>query len=305
MLVFLLMLACANEHGLEVITEPPAEPEEVAPVPFQASIAESWTQEAEVPDLDVILLLDRSCSMTDDTDRVAAAIRFLLMDLDLRLGAGSQWSLVLATPSPERPGAMEHWDRTEGALDVGTLEEIDRGIAALPRFGEEAGLSAAWHMPGLVPVDIAPSDLFVIISDEDDQSYPPPGYGAPPHGFWYPDEFAGWVTSQPATDVLFVVPDSPGCAWQVGQRYIAAADAGAGSVVDFCTDWGTALADRSWVTALRDSWELAHDPIPGTLWVWVDGARTEAYTLEGRVLVFDESPPVGSLVEVVYRFWAV
>jgi len=314
MLLLLALLACSDVGftPIPASVETPEAPE--APTPHIEHASDFFEQEAEVLDLDVYALIDQSCSMDRaDDDNVASALRLLLLDLDLRMGAGGEWSLTLATTATVQPDPLRSWTRTAGNLDSATLDEIGNAVHSIGRASEEAGLAAAWGLTAYPVPDIAPADLYLIITDEDDQSYPPTsshtitgdvdgdGQWSYMERRWSVAEFDAWQASQPLTDVLLIVPTVDGCGWSV-PRFESVA---AATVIDFCGNWGTALSQRSFLTALGDSFTLSNDPIPGSVRVVVDGSMTAAWSISGRVVTLETPPPDGAMVEIAYRYWSL
>jgi len=263
---------------------------------------ESFQQVPEVDGIDIVWLVDRSCSMLTEDDVIAIAYGVDAMMEALPLDVG--WRLSITSTDSESTLNDDFFpllpgDDANDALDM--LDMVD------PRGGEE-GFSALQvymeDMPGRYSQDDwmrrDAALLVVMVSDEDEQS---PFLPVP--------EFANWFRSQRdlAHYVAVTVPDLSTCTqsqgYQTGDRYIEAAGLLQGTVVDYCgSGWDVAVADVA-TTALEpiERYELKKDPIESTLEIVVNHVQWGGlweYAPDTNEVLFIDVPPPGAFVAIGY-----
>jgi hypothetical protein len=316
--IFLLaLMSCEPEQDFTPIPDHPGEPEEdpgpVPPEVYLETALDTWEQEEGPTNLDIIALVDQSCSMSHADDAaVSQALKQIIEDVELSMSPTGKWTLTLGTTSPTQVGPLQQFTRPPSADLPQTLLDIGLAVENIPGGVAEHGLYAAWDFQNTgLGLDTTPNKLIITVSDEDDQSSPPlathnaegdvdlNGDGSPNIyvRFWDPVEFAAWAASEPATDVIYIAPGD-----YRGRRYQKAA-ALHGRFIDFNSDWSGALASLTWVTVLDDTLELSHDPVPGTLRVAFDGTYTSDWNLTGRTLFLPNPPPIGTAVTASYEYW--
>ncbi len=295
----------------------------------------------EPQDVDVLWVVDTSCSMLDEQEALATNGPnffefFVEADVPFHIGATSTNVDEDETNGLDGRLSGEPGFLTMDTPDLGTafLERTLLGIDDQHRF--EKGLHAAWKaLEVLGNTDNAgflrdDANLAVIVvSDEPDYSETDMGQ-AEDWTAWeafveWLDEFKG-SDSQQQTQLSAVVgigvegfDDPEGCNlnpdaehWGEGalrgDGYLEAARATGGSYQSICTEnWATVLSRMALTSAgLSDTFELDEQPVPSTLIVEVNGRRETRWTYKPDVngIYFTELsaiPLSGEQVTVKYR----
>ena len=287
-----LLLSCTENHlvvfeGVDVFTQNPSY------------------------DVDILLVVDDSCSMEPFQEQLATTFESFVRFLDQSQTA---WHIAVNTTDvAEHEGQIVDfiaWDDEDAAeafaaaVDVGTEGS-----------GFEMGLEAARRTlevdaTGFIRADATFSAIFV--SDEEDAS--PLGVSE----YIRTLEALKGARDRESVDVsALVTKDVEGCEgdWSsVGDRYLRAAEMTDGVSGDLCTeDFGPIVTDMG-LSASRqhDVFELSGLPAPDTLELSLDdevlpcGEGRWAYELRGEqsVVVFDRDqlPPPESLLVVRYQW---
>ncbi len=259
---------------------------------------------------DVLFTLDRSCSMSEDLENVAANFATFInalsgVDADFHVAAAVDDSGCIR-------GADPYIDNTfNGADAVAAFETManiygsygsntERGFALA-----EAALSAGNVGPGGCNEGFYREDAYlaiVAVSDEPEQSPNPWTFYV---GLWQsmkddPEEF---IYHAVAGDY----PSGCGTA-DPGTGYYEATVATGGVFLSICADdWAAhleVLAASS--IAQKTSFGLTQPPVPDTIEVAIDGIDTTAgwvYDPKGNSVVFniESIPPGGSTIEIEYQ----
>jgi hypothetical protein len=259
----------------------------LAPVPKRAeppayiTVRDEWTQDVPSARLDVLAVIDTSCSMSDDRGRLAVGMANVVSDLH---SAQVDWSLTYAaaTPGPNIIGPVQLGPDAQ----VADLVTVSMSVLDLQAPGWEAGFAGARVAEPYTRQD---ADLLVLlVSDEDDQSYL---LDNSPDD---PEQWAEWLiaSSHPSVDVVAIIANGYPCGAR-GDRYMLAVEHGGWSTVDLCSEWPSVLSQASWLTSQRRKWWLSRVP-RGPVTVTVDGDAGWLWTLYGRELTFDNPPPNGA-----------
>lgn len=320
-----LVSGCNPDQGLTVIPDPPPAPiegprvVELGPVPPVATLEDAvdlYEQEENATDIDVYVLIDQSCSMTTADDRaVGDALTYLVGDLEASMSPSGTWTVTFGTTSTTQTGILPTFYRPPATDLPMILMDIRAAAIGLTGWSGEAGFAASYDLlnTGMVP-DTTDNKLYIIVSDEDDQSRPPDAsiHTSEGDGDWYGNgtvfwsyhwevtEFTDWAMSEPSTDLLFITPDND----RYGRRYKSAA-AIHGRHINLDSDWSGALSGMTWVTILNDTYTLSHDPYPGSLRVYEDGVQIWAWTINGRTLRLTNPPGIGVEVKAKYKYWSL
>jgi hypothetical protein len=305
-LPLLLLGGCALDYevgDLDVTANPPIELGPEAPLAVTKAYAQEWTQQAGSEDLDVTVIVDRSCSMDGkDMEKVGVGTANLIEDIDA--GAGD-WQVSFMTMDPSAPGTVGPFTRPAGGLDLSALWEISRGPLDLPRAGGEEGMRATVEQ--LPPQRPSAASLLIFITDEEDQSM---GRNADGNlqGTLPVQDFYKWMTGiKPAgrVDAITVVPTTENHCGDYATRYIDLSENYLGhGAVNFCSAWQDWMSTYSFLTQLSDTFYLDHEPAPGTIVVTVDGVPDAGWHMvEPQILQFHVSPLEGSRVRVEYQYW--
>jgi len=250
------------------------------------------------PETDVILTVDRSCSMEDDAARLATQLPTLFTALDATetdfqlavitqdSGCYNETLFTKDTPDAEETfsdaifGVAGTWTEAGFTLTQNALRKADAGECNEGLLREDS----------LVTV--------LNVSDEPEQSGPP----------W--DEMVASILDLAPTAVISAVagPVPGGCATaEAGVGYLEATDATGGFFADFCdVDWADVASMLAGLTGtpITDTFELSEIPWSDTLEVEVDHepATDWTYDPEQNAVVFDEQPEEGAGIVITYQY---
>lgn len=265
-------------------------------------IVDSFVQPGFVP-LDVIVVLDRSCSMVDDSEAVGSGINDLASDITL-LTDDYQIGFISADPACAQHEFIGPFDMLSSSMDI----IMAPGMLS-PDCPREEGFAALYTYMDLFEGDVFIRDdadlLIVFVSDEEEQS---PASAS---------DFAGYleyvkdadptdgVSPEYMEDVVAVTTSNAStCATSVGQKYIDLAWIYEKSYVDLCADdWGTWISKMSELTALHDTFTLSENPIQESIVVYVNAEKSLQFVYDANLnaVIMDETPIRGSLVEIGYK----
>jgi len=284
---------------VEVIVEVPVE------VPGEGGEVwiDSFDQPYTIDGVDIVWLIDKSCSMNNHAQSVVDGIEAMMLALP-----PSGWRLGITTTAwqnasntqvfPLVPGdsVQDAWDAYNSTGSYG----LEAGFDALYAYLVENSYNQSWLRPdaGL---------LVVFVSDEEEQSsrdFASTNAGLLDFINWYgnqrPSVFVASIVNLPAPESLCSTnPHS----FFVGQRYIDATNAFGGVVVDICAeDWAPGVQAATTQIEPHEEWELTYTPIEDTLVVFVDFVEYAdwAYNSFTNSVEFIIVPPEGSHVEIGY-----
>jgi len=287
-----VLLSCQNEYIVST-----AVVEEVAS-PETNVIVDSLIQPSETVQLDVLVILDTSGSMSDNYDQVSRGVEILRGDIEL---ITFDYQIGFINSSLREPYFSGPYDIYSSAIDFLLAPWL------LGNDNVETAFYAAYEFTTLTDEGSSffreDSDkLIIIISDEDEQSV----FTANTFHYWLQDEF---VDVQHDT-VSIVQLESSDCegGWgaSIGTKYIELSAYYGKMATDICSDWELALADSTFLTGPKDYIELSQTPIEDSISVYVDHVITEDwyYLPSTNIVYLDFIPMEGSLVEVGYVVYA-
>ena len=278
---------------------------------------ERFTQQ-ESSEVDVLFVIDNSCSMSDEQASLAANFSSFAQFADAQgLGyhigvvttdvqGGFPGPMCAAPAAPQRPMGMSQGAcgyLADGNGDGTNIDPAWRIVepneqpspgaafaaiatAGINGAGIEQGLEAAYRAlsppiaTGWNAGFLRPGAHFALIfvSDEEDQS--------PQSVDFYVSFFASLAPQNGWSASAIVGPVPGGCTnADPGARYAEVADRSGGVVESICTtDWATALQNLGLSAfGYRARFLLANPPIPGTLEVLVDGVQVPQRHSSGQV----------------------
>ena len=275
----------------------------------QEAIRTENFQQVTNKEVDVLFVIDDSCSMAENQRQVASNFdRFIreadTRQVDFRLG-------ITTTDTTQRPGVLvgpvisratpDFQARFRAQAAVGTRGSgIETGLEAMQAALDEASRGNGFNADLIRPTAAL---VVIIVSDEDDQSpLSPPTY-------------ANDLNQRTTNGVLAAVVSgqSAGCSTPLGDAFPAPGYeqflsffGGNGLSESICADWGQTLADLGGEAfGLRRSFRLAIRPsiMPVAPIVMVDGMLVPPsdYSVVGNDIVFNEPPPEGATIVVEYR----
>lgn len=271
-----------------------------------------WTDFLEEPqeihDLDVLVVLDTSCSMVDDQQRVGSGMLTLRDDID-GLVDNTQFGFI--TTDPDYPGFVGPYDSAE------TLP-IAMAPGNLPLNSAESGFASTynWYQGGQTFLRDDASLLIFFISDEEEQS------GLAP-SLWYSDFFSQLklddegnplvnkadvvaITTLPAVangcDDVLPGDTTHGCNYikMVRDHYNKE------PVNIESDDWENWLSGASFLTALEDQIRLSRTPQENSIKVYREGVLLPQsdwqYVPNPNLVQLNFVPDYGDDIAVSYLF---
>jgi hypothetical protein len=255
---------------------------------------ESFT-EPGIPPVDVMLLVDNSCSMeTDNMDDVRNGIPDFLAQLQLtsdwqlmevtqQSGCANQGVLTSSTPNVEDILINNAFNASQHAYTEALLELSD---IALSKTGP-GQCNEGFLRPGALL-------HIIILSDEPEQS----GKNA---DHWV-TQLGTYAASPDYLKISGVLDVNHACGEGAGV-YSNAVDQTGGSKQNICNaNWGANFGDiATEVLAGIRTYNLSDEADPGSVTVTVNGTPTNDFTVTGNDVTIN-NPPVGEgdLVEITY-----
>ena len=285
----LVAMGCAADYA--IITEN-IEIEEIQPSEVQV---DSFIQPSKPEQIDVLVLLDTSCSMNDNYTQVSTGVELLRNDLN---AVTSDYNIAFINTSLNEPYFVGTFDNATPIIDFiiapWTLggDSIEAGFSALYDFSRSTPESVTFFRDSA-------DKLFIFVSDEEEQS------GIPTNVFadWLKTEFSG---VQRDVVSIVTVPDSE-CEFtdysaNVGYKYIDLAQHYGKDGIDICSDWELWLSNSTFLTGPVDFFELGYTPMPNSIKVYINRFESDQweYVEETNIVHFTRTPPEGALVEVAY-----
>lgn len=279
-LLLLLLNGCSEDIGL-----------------YGTNLSEVWVdsfiQKPEMDGMDIVWIMDRSCSMQDDVPRVETGIGQMIEALDL-----FPWRIGIISSDPAISVTQDSFPLVPGD----SAEEAEGKVGNLPASDVEWGFSALISFNDNNPARLSPSDwmrpsagLYVVfVSDEEEQS-PISEEG-----------FQSWfLQERPWVGMASIINVDNSCTYgSIGTRYINVTEALQGIILDLCAkDWGVAMRDIASSFDPISYLDLSYSPIVESIRVYVNGdLQDSGYIYQGPLnrIVFLVPPSPESLVEVAY-----
>ena len=262
--------------------------------------------------LDIIWIIDNSGSMNDEQEALgnnfsAFIDDFIQKDVDFKMAI-----TTTDTSSTFKKGRMVYGSDSKltSAQAKANQNQFKEDFKALVQVGtsgsgKEKGLEASEGFLEKYGQTFLRNDAYlavVIISDEEDQS--------PKAVADYTNYLKSFKTNPGLIKTYSIVDVTNSNCCQYGvttgsARYKEASSLTAGIVADIQNDFYQVLSDMGGnLISLIDSFALAHDPLPGSLKVFVDGVETQNYTYSSvsRSIKFNTGsvPVAGSQIRVTY-----
>jgi hypothetical protein len=295
-LTFLSLVACSEWS----ISDQRTIVETIVIEPKSEIWVDEFEQVEEFDKIDIIWVLDRSCSMTKINQTLLDSIETMMdalpEDVNWRLKmitAGTAWTTLQPDTFPLTRG------------DV--LADAEQMLAALPGDQGEEGFDALRNYISIneyARTWLRPSAamLVVFVSDEEEQS----DNSATVEDFtrWYEayrsTVFLASIVNLPRDESIC---EHPPASHNVGNRYIEAAEYFEGQVVDICLDdWSLAVKQATNQMQPIEFYELTHEPYVESIIVYVDGQVSYdwAYNDTQNMIEFTVVPPSFAEVRMAY-----
>jgi hypothetical protein len=288
----LLMCAVGCSADYSIVTGHVEEVQEIHPSDVHV---DSFIQPSKPEQIDVLVLLDTSCSMNDNYTQVSTGVELLRNDLN---AVTNDYNIAFINTSLRDPYFVGTFDNTSPIIDF--------IIAPWTLGGDtvEAGFSALYDFTNSMPESVmffreTADKLFIFVSDEEEQS------GIPTNVFadWLKSEFSG---VQRDVVSIVTVPDSE-CEFtdyssNVGYKYIELAQHYGKDGIDICSDWELWLSNSTFLVGPVDFIKLTYTPVEDSIKVYIDRFETEQweYDEETNTVNLFRKPAEGALVEAAY-----
>ena len=259
---------------------------------------DSFTQVYSVNGTDIIWVIDRSGSMSDDTTRVLAGIEAMMNSLP-----ASGWRLNMISADP-----LGYNDQQFPLVPGDTITDAEAMYNASTKGGREAGFEA---LQSYIELGSYASTwmrwdaalLIVFVSDEEEQSTT---------AFPTVSDFTHWLdplrTNIYMSSIVNLDPKESTCnanSVYTGQRYMDATGQYGGVIIDICSeDWSTGVRDASAQVDPYESIGLTHEPVEGSVRVFANGVLYNDWHYDSydNTVYFDVIPDAGVLIEIGYRY---
>ena len=301
--MFLLLASCQN--GIDYVvhgekTEVETEVIILSTEPDPDIWIESFRQVGAYEKIDILWVIDGSCSMMKHKTSVLTGIEAMMNSLPLDVN----WRLKMITtgdgravPQPQT-FPLTRGDTIADALAMYNdlpIDGMEKGFDAVRNYVTLDTYAQTW-----LRSDAAM--LVVFVSDEEEQSK------------MSAVDFQAWYQSLRSNVFLSFIgnvkPDESVCEYApptnyVGFKYMDAVNYFLGTIVDICeTDWSPGVQDATQKIEPFKDWELKHIPYENTIVVFEDGVRLDptewSYDPVTNTIEFAEIPDEGVLVEIGY-----
>jgi len=256
---------------------------------------DSFVQPSSVEGVDVLWVIDTSCSMMDDYTRLMDGIEAMINNLP-----PTGWRLNMISNSSN----VVHLDQQFPLVPGDDIVDAENMYNNMYVGHYEEGFDATYeyiinnpYAPTWMRWDAAL--LVVFVSDEDDQSD------------LTVNAFNSWYTNlRPSVFLASIVHLNPSeslCnsyTMFAGQNYIDATNYFNGVIVDICSDdWTPGVTDASQQVEPYEWYELTYTPIEDSIRVFINHMPTHEWYYEpsNETVYFTTIPGAGAWVEIVYR----
>jgi hypothetical protein len=243
--------------------------------------------------LDVLAIVDTSCSMADNFDELGSGLEILKDDIRLLT---NDFTISFINSSLVGRYYSGPYDDSSDAIDLLlapyalTGDNTEVAFQSLYQFVDMPEAAYALRHDA--------DKLFIFISDEEEQSQIPVGM------------FRDWLLSYNEDvqhDIVTIsITENSTCghvANDIGTRYNELSNFYGKNYIDICSDWSTALADSSFILNLKNYLNLKYIPVEESLTVSVDGEETNLwyYLSSTNTVYFDFNLTEGSIVTIGYN----
>ncbi len=255
---------------------------------------DSFTQAGAYEAIDILWVIDRSCSMNDNDTEVIAGVEAMMNSLSPDVN----WRLQMITTGLQ--AQPNTFPLTQGSTSKDALymlaglpsDHLEQGFTAVQDYIEYDAYAQTWLRPYAAL-------LVVFVSDEEEQSK----MSAADFTAWYKYQrgsvyLSSIVNVETADSVCLSLAQA-----NVGYKYMEAANHFNGNIIDICsTDWSAGVEEATQRLEPVDQWALTHVPALETLVVFIDGLPDYGweYDEETNKVYFDTAPPEAALVEISY-----
>ncbi len=297
-LIFSMFVGCDN--NFDYVIHGQGEKEYIVTEPDAEIWIQSFRQPAAYDEIDILWVIDGSCSMMTHKSSLLTGIEVMMNTLPTDVN----WRLKMITTGDGRAVKqpqtfpLTRGDTIQDALDM---------YNALPPDGMEKGFSAVFNyitLDAYAQTWLRPDAalLTVFVSDEEEQST----MSSVDFQAWYhglrPNVFLSFIGNVYAKDSVCTFAPSGN---YIGVKYMNAVNYFLGTIVDICeSDWSPGVEDATQKIEPFEDIELDHEPYKKTIVVFEDGVPMDTakwtYIEADNLIEFDPIPPSGALIEVSY-----
>lgn len=291
-LLFALLLVLSCSSDVSIIQKV----EEV--LPPGTVVVDSYIQPEKPEKIDVLVILDTSCSMDDNYEQVSKGVEILRGDIEV-LTDDYQIGFINSSLAIRSSGTyyVGPFDKTSTMIDILlapwqlSSDYVEEAFRALYDFRNFAIEAEEFFRPDA-------DKLFIFISDEDEQSTIP----ADIFNQWLDAEFAHVRHDIVTINVL----ESSTCEYyyEIGQKYIDLSTLYGKMAIDICSDWDVWIAESSFLVNSQNYIPLSQYPDETTIVVYVDHVLAPLedwyYLPKTNTVYLEFEPNTGSLIEVGY-----
>ena len=259
-------------------------------------VVDSYVQADRLEELDVLVVLDTSGSMTDNYDDVADGMDILRTDIE---SLTLDYHFGYITMDPNNLSYLGPYDSSSTAIDMLMAPSL------LPNTMLEEGFATTYSFfSSEVLYDFRREGadfLLFLISDENEQS----AITTDLFYEWLHDEFKN--IKHDVVTITQLEDSECGYTYDIGYKYEELAYLYNKDPIDICTeDWSIWLSDSSYLTQRKDYIILSeYSPILESIIVYVDGVPIYGweYVESTNTIHLDAVPDYGSFVEVGYNVY--
>lgn len=269
-------------------------------------VVDSFIQEELLDNLDVLVVIDTSCSMTDDQERVAVGIEELTNSLgnityDFQIGFINDniQNITYAGPYDSQHNIVDFM------IGMSMLQEsfVEQSYFTTTMFLSSPDLT---DMNIYLPINVGVDELIrpfartgvplliFIVSDEDEQSTINSSI------------MHDWLLAfkgEDQVDVVTIASTEAECSL-VGFKYMEISQLFGKDTINICDEnWENWLADASFLTHQKREIYLSDNPIEDSIVVYLDGNSEFGwrYKKTSNSVLLDVAPEPSTLVEVGYK----
>ena len=256
-------------------------------------VVEYVIQPTKPETLDVLAVIDTSCSMSDNFEQLSIGLEILKTDI---MDITDDFNISFINSSLSGNYYVGPFDENSTPVDLIlapyllTRDSQEHAFESLYIFTtlEEAATALRAHS----------DKMFIFISDEEEQS----SFAVSVFKQW----LDGYTASTEHDVITISMTETSSCEHSpndVGYRYNDLSNYYGKQYIDICGDWSTALVDSSFLVNLQDYINLKYIPIEETITLTLNGVEEKQwfYLEQNNTIYFDFEPKEGDVVVVGYN----
>jgi hypothetical protein len=283
--IFLFFISCGQDIGVSTKKEEVIVPNRV--------VVEYIVQPTKPETLDILAIIDTSCSMNDNFEQLSIGLEILKTDI---MDITDDFNISFINSSLMGDYFVGPFDQNSTAIDLIlapymlSRDSYERLFESLYRFAatEESTIALRPHA----------DKMYIFISDEEEQS---------PFEVHLFKEWLDSYNEDVKHDVITIsLTELSTCGYvegNIGYRFDQLSNYYGKSYIDICGDWSTALVDSSFLVNLKDFINLKHKPVIESITLSVNEIENREwyYLEETNTVYFDFEPQEGDVITVGYN----